>query len=37
VNGGMTAWPKFIGLVDGLLAGLRDSPVVIGESSLEAG
>jgi hypothetical protein len=37
VNGGMNAWPKFIGLVDGLRTALRDSPVSIGANTQEAG
>src|SRR5215472_14988454 len=27
VNGGMNAWPKFIGFVDGLLAALNNTPI----------
>lgn len=33
VNGGMNAWPKFIGFVDGLLAALNDSPVATGQEA----
>jgi predicted chitinase len=33
VNGGMNAWPKFIGFVDGLLAALNNSPVSTGQEA----
>ena len=36
VNGGMTGWPKFIGMVSGLLGALKDSPVMAGAIQTEA-